>query len=356
MKNVKCAVILCSFLILISFSFSMFFLSACGDTDAQQQTDNTDILEEVTGNGRNGAGDAAGADDAGGISSINANNEGVPQQSSDILQSSSIERTGLLSIREQVAMFREIADDLPLDDIGSATELLRTFKALANDGAPNDDLFLEYEESMQFIVENLNSSLEDMDEISDELITNALENGFLFVDEDAYPYFLLRSDFLHDTFYDYVSNPLRELLMLRKKHYQFAEGHDFIENSTLMVSWAQLAEMIIDWENYLNRYIEVDASEDISSTVGFYLALYIGSVQIDNSGLYDYVGDDTQGNPILVLNESPKESYIYFTENYRDSRYLPIISELLEIYIRNDYVYSDEIFEFYVSKGLDLEW
>jgi hypothetical protein len=259
--------------------------------------------------------------------------------------------------QRQVSQFQDIALDLSMDDIASALELLQAFRALAISGAPNDELFFAYEESMQSIAESMNSDLESGYPDS-AAITAALENGFLFVDETDSPHFILRSDFFCDTFSEYVGTALKDLLNLRKKHYYFAGEHDFIESSTLMVTLDQLAEMIIDWENYINRYGntgEIPSGQigDISNNMDYYFLIYIGSNQIENSGFYTYVGVDINNETIIRLADEPMQSYIKFIENYPDSRFHPVVSELFQIYKANDFVYTVDIQNFFDRNGYE---
>ena len=337
----------------VALAMCLTAMASCSGGGQQQQQGSAEGSGLDSGSaGNNGVGggevsDADGLPHAG---------DATSQGGSGDEQAGAGQRGEVLSIQEQLSRFRQISDNLPLDDVESATDLLRAFKALANTGIPNDDLFFEYEETMQVVSENLNSTIEEMDSISDDLVINALENGFLFVSEEEYPHFILRADFFCDTFFEYVSEPAKSLLMLRKKHYLFAEGHDLIENSTLMISWDQLAEMITDWEGFLGRHRDLGVATYIEDNVDYYLKLYIGSVQIDNSGLFDHVGDDPSGEPILVLSEEPRESYRHFTENYADSGYYPIVKGLLDVYSESDFVYSEKIVEFFESNGLDMEW
>jgi hypothetical protein len=239
-----------------------------------------------------------------------------------------------------------------MDDVASATELLRAYKALAFPNAPNDELFLAYEEAMQSNMEGLNSNYEGMAPPASDVIMNAMENGFLYISEDEYPHFILRPDFFYDTFAATVSAPIQSLLEIRKKHYDFAGQHDFIENNTLMVTLDQLAEMIADWEGYAKASPAQAEREGIEATLDYYLKIYIGAIQIENSGLYVYVGEDENGEPILKLADEPQQSYQKFVENYPDSRYRGVVEGLLDTYRAHGFLYTDDVELFFVDNGL----
>ena len=256
---------------------------------------------------------------------------------------------------QQVADFQTAVKDLPMDDIPSALELLRAFKSVASEIYTNDALFLEYEETMQSVAEGLNGSIEE-EMPDDTTIMNAVENGFLLVEEDDFPHFILRPDFFCDTFSPYVSGPVQAMLELRKKHYYFAGEHDFIENSTLMVTLDQLAEMIIDWENYLNRYREFIDIAPIAYNLDYYLTIYVGSNQIENSGFYLDMGTDQNGDVLLKLADEPLESYQKFIENFPNSLYTPIISGLYTVYEKHNFLYTVDIEIFFIENGLDVPY
>jgi len=258
-------------------------------------------------------------------------------------------------VQDQLNQFQRVVEELPMDDISSARGLLAAFRRLASADAPNNALFLSYEEAMQSVSEGINSNYEE-GAPDDQTINDALENGFYYMSDEEQPYFILRPDFFCDTFSSYVDESIQLLLELRKKHYEFAGGHDFIENNTIMVSMDQLAEMIVDWENYQDRYPDVAETEDIADSVDYYLKVYIGSIQVENSGFYYDVGMDENGNQILKLADEPTQSYLKFTENYADSAYCPVIAGLYEIYKRNNFLYTNDIWEYFIAQGLDAPY
>ena len=255
-------------------------------------------------------------------------------------------------IAAQLDTFQDIASQLPLDDVASAAELLMAYRDLALEGPVNDALFIAYEEYMQIVCEGLNSVYEE-EPFDDDEINAAIENGFLYIpvgDDSAY--FILRPDFLKDTFAESVSAKLQAFLNLLVKHYNFHISYDFIENETLMITLDQLAEMIVDWENYIRVYPDVSNRSDIEMNLDYYLKIYIGSIQIANSGLYTRAGVDENGEELYKLMDEPRQSYIKFVENYPDSAACPLIAELYHIYSENDFLYSIKVEEFFKEYGL----
>ena len=255
----------------------------------------------------------------------------------------------------QLDTFHDIASQLSLDDIPSAAALLMAYRDLAIEGPVNDALFFAYEEYMQFVCEGLNSVYEE-EPPDDGTINDALENGFLFIADDDYSaYFILRPDFLKDTFSETVSERVRAFLNLLAKHYAFHDGYDFIKNETLMVTLDQLAEMIVDWENYIRLYPDVSNRSDIEMNLDYYLKIYIGSIQIENSGLYTLAGMDENGEMLYKLMDEPRQSYIKFIENYPDSAACPLITELYQIYSDHNFLYSIDVEDFFREYGLAFD-
>ena len=255
-------------------------------------------------------------------------------------------------IREQLDDFQDLAAQLPLDDVYSANELRKAYLDLALEGPVNDALFFEYEQNIQAIVEGINDVFQEGPP-DEETIEEALENGFLFIECDDYSsYFILRPDFLDDTFSLTVSTKVRAFLNLQSRHYQYRADHDFIESDTLMVTLDQLAEMIVDWENYIRVYQDAANYDDIVENLDYYLKIYIGSIQIENSGMYTLAGKDENGETLYKLMDEARQSYLKFIENYQDSAACPLIAELYQIYKDNDFLYSIKVEDFFRAYGL----
>ncbi|MCL2059588.1 MAG: hypothetical protein FWH01_11140 [Oscillospiraceae bacterium] len=255
-------------------------------------------------------------------------------------------------VQAQLETFHDIASQLSLDDVASAAALLMAYRDLVIEGPVNDALFFAYEEYMQFVCEGLNSEYEE-EPPDDGTINNALENGFLYIEDNDYSaYFILRPDFLKDTFAETVSARVQAFLNLLSKHYNFRSGYDFIEGERLMVTLDQLAEMIVDWENYIRVYPDVTNRSDIEMNLDYYLKIYIGSIQIDRSGLYVLACTDENGEALYKLMDEPRQSYIKFVENYQDSAACPLIAELYHIYSENNFLYSIEVEEFFKKHSL----
>ena len=257
-----------------------------------------------------------------------------------------------LEIRAQLDSFHELASQLSLDDVPSAAELLTAYRDLVLEGPVNDALFFAYEEYMQFVCEGLNSVYEE-EPPEDATINDALENGFLFISDDDYSaYFILRPDFLKDTFTETVSERVQSFLNLSAKHYNFHSGYDFIENETLMVTLDQLAEMIVDWENYIRLYPDASNRQDIEMNLDYYLKIYVGSIQIENSGLYVLAGMDENGETLYKLMDETRQSYLKFIENYPDAAACPLITELYQIYSDDNFLYSVKVEDFFRKYNL----
>jgi len=346
-------------LICLFAAFALLILPACGvfsrGPDATTQPDASGGEYEDNGGG-DGSGEEGGDGDNEDASGGGATSSGGAEETDDAYATTAPADYSP-EVKAQVDAFCETASQLPLDDIPSAAELLSAFRGLAFKEPVNDELFFAYEEYMQTLCEGLNSLYEE-EPPDDAEINGAVENGFLYVADGHPPYFILRPDFLKYTFSDAVSEKVRAFLNLHAKHYEFHSGYDLIHNEKLMVSLDQLAEMIVDWENYIRVYPDASNRMDIENYSYFYLKIYIGSIQIENSGLYLLAGTDENGETLYKLMDEPRQSYLKFVENYPDSTASPIIAELYKIYNDNNFLYSAEIEDFFRKYGLayiDLE-
>jgi len=328
---------LCLFL-----AVAMIFISSCGGGSG-----NNNNTEQTTPGG-DGDGEEDGESGGGESADGYTEDDDIPDDAFATMPAN----TYSPEIKAQIDAFIDIAEQLALDDIPSAAALLKAYRDLAFDGPVNDELFFKYEEHMQFICEGLNSVYEE-EPPDDETVNDALENGFLFIEENEYTaYFILRPDFLKYTFAESVSARVQAFLNLLTKHYDFRNGYDFIENETLMITLDQLAEMIVDWENYIRVYPDVTNRSDIEQNLDFYLKIYIGSIQIENSGFYILAGTDENGETLYKLMDEPRQSYIKFIENYPDSAACPLIAELYQIYSDNNFLYSIDVENFFKAYGL----
>ena len=341
----KSNVLLCLVLIL-TIAFTASCASNTNGDGVQHTAKNADAESGEDGAGNNKKGNA-GADKNGGAADDDDTDDGN-DDSGATTQAASYSP----EIQAQLDSFYEAASKLPLDDVPSAAVLLKTYRDLAMDGPVNDALFFAYEEHMQFVCEGINSVYEG-EPPDDDTINDALENGFLYITEESNSaYFILRPDFLKYTFAETVSAKVQALLNLLAKHYDYHNGHDFIENETLMVTLDQLAEMIVDWENYIRVYPDVTNRSDIEVNLDYYLKIYIGSIQIENSGLYMLAGTDENNEALYKLMDEPRQSYLRFIENYPDSAACPLIAELYQIYSDKNFLYSVEVEDFFRAYGL----
>lgn len=341
----------------------LIFGAACNGGGAEKSTDGAGLNgQAATGAGGGGAGsDATGAgyngeNPDGGAGTDGGVYDDDPDDDDSGAGDDSYATSPAIAyppeVQEQVDKFQEAALQLSLDDVASADELLRLYREFAFHDPVNDALFFAYEERMQDVCDGLNASCED-ESPDDSTINNALENGFLFIPDDTYSdYFILRPDFLRDTFSETVSAKVQSYLNLLVKQYNNHYGHDFIENDTLMVTLDQLADMIIDWEAYIRLYQDALNRSDITANMDYYLKIYIGSIQIENSGLYTVAGMDENGVTLYKLMDEPRRSYLRFIENYPESVACTMIAELYQIYEDNDFLYSVKVEDLFRDYGL----
>jgi hypothetical protein len=336
----------------------LFVASSCDtgvdNSSNTRQPDNAGSASTAgeTGDKIDGDADEGGGDGENGGVSAETGEKSAETDESDDVNAAPTAADYPPEVKKQLDSFFEIAGGLPLDDVPSAAALLAAYRRLALEGPVNDALFFMYEEYMQFVCEGLNAACEDEPPEGPE-INDAVENGFLFIaDDDYYSYFILRPDFLKYTFTDSVSARTGAFLNLLAKHYDFHGGSDLTLNNTLMVTLDQLAEMIVDWENYLGAYPSAPNRSDIESNLDYYKKIYIGSIQIENTGFYSLEGVDENGETLYKLMTGPRQSYLRFIENYPDSEFHPLIVELFTIYADNSFLYTAGVEDFFRKHGL----
>lgn len=263
--------------------------------------------------------------------------------------------------------YEQFLNSLSQKDVSSITQGIDTYKAytsMVTKKSVNDDMFrffrkyyekvlsnqvfTETEQALlQEHMQNYENELYDLknaDKISNSALKNKIyilkQNGFRiaasegqnYIDEDAY--------FLLSNFGDTVTEGINEFLSIRSK--EIKEG--FSEDASLMISWNQISDRIIDWDNYLKRYSSYPESKEVKAIIDtIYLPAYLTGM--DNTPAFDW---ETK-----ILNDDLKKSFKRFIENYQNSTYYQVINEYYDILKKNNFVLNDEVEYFLKRKGFN---
>ncbi len=136
-------------------------------------------------------------------------------------------------------------------------------------------------------------------------------------------------DYFHSIFKGHVSKGLNSYLDQRNK--ELAEG--FSEDAGLRISFNQVYERVVAWENIIQENPHFILSDDADYYYKTYLETLLTGM--DNSRVFD--GDDRKLNPEI------QKLYESIIQSAGNSKSKSIISEYYSIASKNDFKYSEQL-------------
>jgi outer membrane murein-binding lipoprotein Lpp len=179
-------------------------------------------------------------------------------------------------------------------------------------------------------------------EISEDLV---LQYGLRISGSESGDFIAEDPNYLPTHFSSTLSDGLKEFLHIRKKHYDQYPATYLIEDAALSVSWDQLSDRFIDWENYINRYPKYEETKEAEGDLGFCLDLYLLDFHLDNTPMFE------QG----VLSEELQSSYTRFMKQYPNSKYYAVIKGYYDIISKNKYKLTKDATNVLARHGIKME-
>lgn len=144
-----------------------------------------------------------------------------------------------------------------------------------------------------------------------------------------------------------MSKGVQEYLELNYDE-RISRGTGFlIEDALFTISWDELSDYIIRFEEYLDKYSEFTyVANKVLQSKDFYIYLY---TQCLDMYTFDYMRYD-YGNP----NEH-SDSFNRFIETYPHSKYHPIILGYIDILEKNGFVYDETAKKYLKECGIKVD-
>lgn len=156
------------------------------------------------------------------------------------------------------------------------------------------------------------------------------ENGFQVIGYEEGPYIFCEPDYLKNNFTDYVSDKLKDFIIVDRKDKML--GGYIITDALLCIERDELSDIIIEWENYLKKYPDPDwTTEMAKNKIRGYMLVY---ASVDLESFSDMRGETKREEDIL-------RSYKRFMEKYPDSKYYQFIKEYYQL-LKNEGVKETE--------------
>ena len=130
----------------------------------------------------------------------------------------------------------------------------------------------------------------------------------------------------YDIFKDYVTNDYKEYLKIWAKDNEVLYQAD----AGLLISFEEIGERIITWENFLNKYPDSKLNIKVTALLNSYREDYL--LGMDNTPTLDGWYDNI---PITIYEEAKKE-YDKFIKKYPNSPTVELIKYFLENYQNNN--------------------
>lgn len=192
----------------------------------------------------------------------------------------------------------------------------------------------------QKIIDNLNSDNNITDQELKDKLALLNQNG-LRVETSEGTFFVAESpDYLATNTSKLVTNGLKEFLSLRSNDLKGGFAYD----AGLTISWDELSDRIVNWENYTKSYSSYPEISEASNLIKKYLHTYFYGM--DNSPVSNIAGD-------RVLIDELQKSYERFMQKYPNSSYYPIVRNYHNMLSNNNFKITNEALAYLKSNGIN---
>jgi hypothetical protein len=165
-----------------------------------------------------------------------------------------------------------------------------------------------------------------------ELMKKYRNMGYSVYSAEGMYYIEPNPQFLLGNFKTNISDDLFDYLTYRGEE---VESHTF-HDAAVIISWNELGDRIIDWENFLSDYPDSQYNEDAKSMYDVYLYTFL--IGANNTPAYEY--------PTEILDPALLESYKRYISEFPQSSFTPILEDLLILLEEESYQKTERILEF----------
>jgi len=244
--------------------------------------------------------------------------------------SKNLAKTDLSSISKALNKYKELFTTAPLTFRDSAfTEFRNLFYNVINNYSDsfwnNADLMKKVNEKQNDdpVVKDFKSSLENNG------LRLSITEGSYYIDE--------KPDFLINNFKIFVSPGVNEFLKIRS--HELKEG--FSEDAVLIITFRELGNRIITWQNYLNKYPASPLLAEAKFSYHLYLNTFLSG--LDNSPI---AKDD-------ILLPEIKQVYLEFISKNKDNESGKIVEKFYDVLSKNNFRLTEDLDDFYEENQIE---
>ncbi|MGA1871716.1 MAG: hypothetical protein ACMUJM_24575 [bacterium] len=186
----------------------------------------------------------------------------------------------------------------------------------------------------------------DVKEVKEKRVKNfikLLDENYCTLCSTEGGYFICeKNDALRNIFANKVSPSISEFLKIREK-----EMHkQFFEDATLVISFKELGERIVTWEDFLNKYKEDKIKDEADRYHKIYLSTFLIGFNNEPTIEYDY----SESKPIGLESEVEK-AYAYIIQTYPKTKVAALLKEYMALLKEKNYDIS-KLKDFFKSKDI----
>lgn len=203
--------------------------------------------------------------------------------------------------------------------------------------AEADDGYLDSEKALTYLNEvtiiKKNSKVQELTEriYSSGLRYSMSEGSFSFEEQPG---------FLLDYFGDDVSAAYRDFLLLEEQEKQ----RSYSDDAGLAISFAQLGERLIAWEDFLRQHPGFEFEKEILDKCKIYRIIFLSG--LENSPIFDY----STGR----IDSEAQQAYKDFAVKYGTRESGQLVREFYELLEKENFRYTEAIGNFYLKNNLYL--
>ena len=142
-------------------------------------------------------------------------------------------------------------------------------------------------------------------------------------------------DYYYEIFKPYTTEATREYLRLMA----FERANEFLFDAAVCITWEELADRIVNFEKYLDKYPHSMFANDIKDSYNRYTSLLL-------TGCDNTPTRDSQQNGLLKLNADVYEAYQRIASTYQHRRLAKIVKEYCSLFEENNMLWNDELDDF----------
>lgn len=248
--------------------------------------------------------------------------------------------------------FREYLDKLPKSELFSISKASKEYRKNFTAAAPEmkDSAFLDFRSFYYDVINSYYEIFYNNKGLLNELNANnnndprvkelksTLDQNGLRISKTEGGYYIDESPvFLYSQFKNYVSRPVSEYLLIRRK--ELEEG--FSEDSKLLISYNSLGDRITTWEKYLNDYPTSPLSAEAKFSYHLYLNSFITG--LDNSPV-------AMDNILLPEMKKVYSDFIRKNNNLESGK---IVEKFYSIVSNNNFHLTSDLDDFYKDNQIE---